>query len=65
MEEQGYPRGSCQVSSGEITDRACRLTLREEESEAARLIPAAHLSRPEHYFSIYQSGCNMPPIFPN
>jgi len=23
-----------------------------------RLIKSAHLSRPEHYFSIYQSGCN-------
>lgn len=59
MEEQGYSRGSCLVNFGELEDRACLLTLREEVRECSRLIEAAHLSRPEHYLSIYQSGCNL------
>lgn len=37
---------------------ACQCTLRENET-VYRLIKSAHLSRPEHYFSIYQSGCNL------
>jgi len=38
--------------------RACRTTLREENGLFSRLIESVHLSRPEHYFSVYQSGCN-------
>lgn len=37
---------------------ACRAALREEGGTWSRLIASAHLSRPEDYFSIYQSGCN-------
>jgi len=39
--------------------RACQVTLKWEEDVPFRLIEASHLSRPEHYFSIYQSGCNL------
>jgi len=34
------------------------VTLKWEGDTPYRLIKSAHLSRPEHYFSIYQSGCN-------
>lgn len=37
---------------------ACEATLRASERGWLRLISAAHLSRPENYLSIYQSGCN-------
>lgn len=37
---------------------ACEATLKESDSGLLRLISAAHLSRPENYLSIYQSGCN-------
>lgn len=59
MVEQGYKMGDCLVElpSGE-QKRACEATLRQENDTFHRIIEAAHLSRPEHYFSIYQSGCN-------
>ena len=50
--------GSCLISKGEEKDLACRLTLREENGRVERLITSIHLSRPENYLSIYQSGCN-------
>ena len=34
------------------------MTLKWDGDIPFRLIKSAHLSRPEHYFSIYQSGCN-------
>jgi pyruvate-formate lyase-activating enzyme len=37
---------------------ACRATLKYVNSEVYRLITSVHLSRPENYLSIYQSGCN-------
>ncbi|MFQ6074646.1 MAG: radical SAM protein [Candidatus Bathyarchaeia archaeon] len=37
---------------------ACRGTLKKEEGQWSRVITSAHLSRPEDYYSIYQSGCN-------
>lgn len=56
---QGFESGSCLVGSeGNQTDRACQVTLRWDGDVPLRLIKSAHLSRPEHYFSIYQSGCN-------
>jgi len=59
MVEQGYEMGDCLV---EMPDgrkrRACEATLRQEDGLFSRLIESAHLSRPEHYLSIYQSGCN-------
>ncbi len=59
LTEEGFASGSCMVcSEGGRIDRACTVTLRWEGNVPLRLIKSAHLSRPEHYFSIYQSGCN-------
>jgi len=59
MVDQGHEIGDCLVEMPEgRRQRACRATLREEGSTFSRLIESAHLSRPEHYLSIYQSGCN-------
>ncbi|MEM1812036.1 MAG: hypothetical protein QW730_05430, partial [Candidatus Nezhaarchaeales archaeon] len=55
MEAQGYPRGSCATESPEGLKPACQVTLRFDGGKWYRLIEAAHLSRPEDYFSIYQS----------
>jgi uncharacterized Fe-S radical SAM superfamily protein PflX len=57
--KQGFQAGKCTVKSGQSSGRACDLTLKIENDIPFRLISSAHLSRPEHYFSIYQSGCNM------
>jgi len=59
LREEGFDSGSCMVDykTGRIS-RACRVTLRWEGNLPFRLMKSAHLSRPEHYFSIYQSGCN-------
>jgi pyruvate-formate lyase-activating enzyme len=57
--EEGFKRGSCLVSYKDKQGLACKLTLRYEGKTPYRLISSAHLSRPEHYFSIYQSGCNL------
>lgn len=56
--KQGYPQGSCFVEVEGGKALACEATLRESERGWLRLISAAHLSRPENYLSIYQSGCN-------
>lgn len=56
--EQGFGPGSCLVRPNQRQIRACEGTLRSEGNQWSRLIKSAHLSRPEHYFSIYQSGCN-------
>lgn len=55
---QGVPQGSCltQTSSNEF-QRACEVTLRSD-TQYTRLIKSIHLSRPEDYLSVYQSGCN-------
>ncbi|MFW9825521.1 MAG: radical SAM protein, partial [Candidatus Thorarchaeota archaeon] len=37
---------------------ACQATLKFEGGQYHRVIKSLHLSRPEDYFSIYQSGCN-------
>ncbi len=58
LRQQGFKAGSCLVTTGGKKDLACRLTLREKDGEPERLISAIHLSRPENYLSIYQSGCN-------
>ncbi|MEM4445679.1 MAG: radical SAM protein [Candidatus Jordarchaeales archaeon] len=59
MVRQGYASGSCMVEMGDGSFRpACKATLRKEGDTWYRLIRAAHLSRPEDYLSIYQSGCN-------
>lgn len=58
MTEQGYKAGSCSIRVKNRLRKACDITLKHEGSRWSRLIKSAHLSRPEHYFSIYQSGCN-------
>jgi pyruvate formate lyase activating enzyme len=55
---QGYPQGSCSVEIGGGKSLACEATLKQTDSGPQRLISAVHLSRPENYLSIYQSGCN-------
>lgn len=59
LEAQGLMRGACDTSKerGKFAP-ACQLTLRRREDQFERLIHAIHLSRPEHYLSVYQSGCN-------
>jgi pyruvate formate lyase activating enzyme len=55
---QGAEAGSCAVDAQGKLAPACKATLREREGKMERLINAIHLSRPENYLSIYQSGCN-------
>ena len=59
--KQGYPQGNCfiEVEQGkEGKSPACEATLKKTDNGFLRLISAVHLSRPENYLSIYQSGCN-------
>lgn len=58
LREQGFNSGSCGVIAGGRKKPACQATLRKKDSQIERLISAIHLSRPENYLSIYQSGCN-------
>ncbi len=58
--KHGFEPGSCQVfdfATGR-SGRACEITLRYRDGVPYRLISSIILSRPEHYLSIYQSGCN-------
>ncbi|MCK4853714.1 MAG: radical SAM protein [Bacteroidales bacterium] len=58
---QGFNIGDCQTRTrGGKSERACEVALRKDVSGTwYRVISSAHLSRPEHYFSIYMSGCNL------
>jgi pyruvate-formate lyase-activating enzyme len=56
--EQGFKIGNCLTRRGDMFKQACEVTLKKVNKTWYRLIKSAHLSRPEHYFSIYQSGCN-------
>ena len=56
--EQGFQPAGCKIQHQGKRKPACQVTLKWEEDKPYRLIEAVHLSRPEHYFSIYQSGCN-------
>lgn len=59
MVNQGYNKGACEVKmKNGLTEVACKATLKYEGGQYHRVISAMHLSRPEDYFSIYQSGCN-------
>ncbi len=59
MAKQGYSKGACEVKLKNGTSNpACKVTLKFENGQYHRVISAMHLSRPEDYFSIYQSGCN-------
>ena len=56
--EQEFKIGSCLTRVKNTNKQACDVTLKREGQKWSRLIKSAHLSRPEHYFSVYQSGCN-------
>jgi pyruvate-formate lyase-activating enzyme len=56
--KQGYPQGSCFIEIEQRKSLVCEATLKRTDSGLLRLISAVHLSRPENYLSIYQSGCN-------
>jgi len=59
MVKQGYNKGSCEVTLKDKSKLpACQATLKFEDGQYHRVIKSLHLSRPEDYFSIYQSGCN-------
>jgi len=56
--KQGRTLGSCLVKVDGKLRPACQATLKYEKGDIYRLITSVHLSRPENYLSIYQSGCN-------
>ncbi|MFB0568020.1 MAG: radical SAM protein [Nitrososphaeria archaeon] len=59
MLQQGYVPGSCAtLLPDDSAAAACKATLKRENGRWFRIIKSAHLSRPEDYLSIYQSGCN-------
>ena len=58
LKEQGLTPGSCRVKIDGKHALACQATLKREKGKWYRLITSIHLSRPENYLSIYQSGCN-------
>lgn len=59
MIKQGLEKGSCLVNiPNKSCSPACQATLKFEDGQYHRVITSSHLSRPEDYFSIYQSGCN-------
>ena len=52
--------GACLVDDGNGRQvPACRATLRERDGAFERRLVSLVLSRPEHYLSVYQSGCNL------
>ncbi len=58
LQKQGHSPGSCLVEVDGRQRLACQATLQYKNEQIARLITSVHLSRPENYLSIYQSGCN-------
>jgi pyruvate-formate lyase-activating enzyme len=64
MRECRFPEilksGACLVreATGKQTP-ACRATFRKKNERIERRFVSLVLSRPEHYFSLYQSGCNL------
>jgi pyruvate-formate lyase-activating enzyme len=50
--------GSCSVDANGKRQLACRAALKYDHHRIQRLITSIHLSRPENYLSVYQSGCN-------
>ena len=59
LKKQNIARGSCLTSTSDNKKRlACEVTIRRNNDQFERLIKSKHLSRPEDYFSVYQSGCN-------
>ena len=55
---QGFSACSYSVDVNGKSLPACRATLKYENNQIYRLITSIHLSRPENYLSIYQSGLN-------
>ena len=60
LKAQGIKPGACLTeTTGDQQRPACEVTLRRaSDGNFERLIRSMHLSRPEDYFSVYQSGCN-------
>ena len=58
LTKQGFLPGSCLVKVDDRRRPACHVTLKDEKENISRLVTSVHLSRPENYLSIYQSGCN-------
>jgi pyruvate-formate lyase-activating enzyme len=58
MIQQGYEAGACLVGEKGRQRPACQITLKKQGHQYYRRITSVHLSRPENYLSIYQSGCN-------
>lgn len=58
LRAQGRWGGACGVVTDDEVLPACVATLRRQGAELERLVETVHLSRPENYLSIYQSGCN-------
>ncbi len=59
MVKQGFTMGACRTHLEDgRSEPACKATLKYEQGRYFRVITSMHLSRPEDYFSIYQSGCN-------
>ena len=58
LTEKGFSQGDCLVEANRKHSPACQVTLKYKNRQPYRLITAIHLSRPENYLSIYQSGCN-------
>jgi len=59
MIQRGYKIGKCLTKLMDGSEKpACQATLKHENGKWHRLIKSYHLSRPEDYLSIYQSGCN-------
>jgi len=56
--QQGYPQGSCLTEVEGRRSPACKVTFRKNGEGLLRLFTSCHLSRPENYLSLYQSGCN-------
>jgi pyruvate-formate lyase-activating enzyme len=59
LKAQGLSPGSCRVTVNGSYALACQATLKQEEGRLYRLMSSIHLSRPENYLSMYQSGCNL------
>jgi pyruvate-formate lyase-activating enzyme len=58
LKKQGFTAGSCAVEADGKRRLACQATLKSINGDIYRLITSVHLSRPENYLSVYQSGCN-------
>ena len=58
LKKQGLTPGNCLVRTDGKRQLACQATLKSENGIVSHKITSIHLSRPENYLSIYQSGCN-------